>query len=164
MDNREKNWLEENAAVVGGVILLILFIIIIILLIVIYRSIFKQKVKPTMIFLFLSLNLQKSSQVFIGLWFSTLFQEKKKNRRCTGILPYTVGHGDIRRKSLYPTGVIFSPDLPPIDEEEASDTSIETEDEVVEEGSVQEYPKDLVKMWPNDLGKDIEVHFDNLLW
>lgn len=108
--------------------------------------------------------MKESSHVFIWLWLSTLFQEKKKNRRCTGILPYTVGHGDIRRKSLYQTGVIFSPDLPPIDEEEASDTSIETEDEVVEESCVQEYPKDLVQMWPNDLGKDIEVHFDNSIW
>ena len=32
---------------------------------------------------------------------------------------------------------------------------------MVEESCVQEYPKDLVQMWPNDLGKDIEVHFDN---
>ena len=59
--------------------------------------------------------------------------------------------------------MIFSPDLPPIDEEEVSDSSIETEDEVVEEGYVHECPKDLVQMWPKDLEHDIEVHLNNLV-
>ena len=83
-----------------------------------------------------------------------MIKEKKQNRRSRGSLPYSVGHGDVRRKSFAPFAPpkIFSPDLPPIDEEEASDSSIETEDEEVEERCGQDCIVD-------DLNRDVEVFF-----
>ena len=79
-----------------------------------------------------------------------LIKEKKQNRRSRGSLPYSVGQGDVRRKSFAPTGIIFSPDLPPIDEEEASDTSMETEEEDDEENCGQDCIVDV-------LDQDVEV-------
>ena len=55
-------------------------------------------------------------------------------------------------------GVIFKPDLPPIDEEELSDSSMDTEDEDMEDGYV-------IETFSNDIQRDIEVciiHF--MLW
>ena len=63
----------------------------------------------------------------------TFKKEKKKNGRSGGVLPYAAGYGDVRRKSFAGPGMIFSPDLPPIDEEEATDSSIETEDDDIED-------------------------------
>ena len=109
MDNTEKNWLEENAAVVGGVILLILFIIIIILLIVIYRSIFKQKVKPTMIFLFLSLIFEcKKAHKFSLDYDSVLyFRKRKRTEDVLVFYPIQLVMG-ISEEKVYILRVLFS--------------------------------------------------------
>ena len=76
-------------------------------------------------------------------------KEKKKNGRSSGVLPYAGGYGDVRRKSFAGPGMIFSPDLPPIDEEEATDTSIETDDDDIEDCCGNEFNVD----------QDIEVRF-----
>ena len=47
-------------------------------------------------------------------------------------------------------GVIFKPDLPPIDEEELSDSSMDTEDEDIEDSYV-------IETFSNDIHRDIEV-------
>ena len=47
-------------------------------------------------------------------------------------------------------GVIFKPDLPPIDEEELSDSSMDTEDEDIDDSYV-------IEAFSNDIQRDIEV-------
>ena len=55
-------------------------------------------------------------------------------------------------------GVIFKPDLPPIDEEELSDSSMDTEDEDIEDSYV-------IETFSNDIQRDIEVFIIALiLW
>ena len=106
MDNTEKNWLEENAAVVGGVILLILFIIIIILLIVIYRSIFKQKVKPNMIFLFF-LSFKKAHKFSLDYDSVLYFRKRKRTEDVLVFYPIQLVMG-ISEEKVYILRVLFS--------------------------------------------------------
>ena len=55
-------------------------------------------------------------------------------------------------------GVIFKPDLPPIDEEELSDSSMDTEDEDIDDSYV-------IEAFSNDIQRDIEVSIIALiLW
>ena len=75
---------------------------------------------------------------------------KKQRKLPSADLMQTYGVSGIRRKSLAThNSIIFIPDLPPIDEEE-SDSSMETEDEDVEENCGVGSSK-------NNIDRDIEV-------
>ena len=81
---------------------------------------------------------------------------KEKSRNPAHFNPY--GGNGVRRMSFPHNGVIFKPDLPPIDEEELSDSSMDTEDEDMEDGYA-------IETFSNDIQRDIEVciiHF--MLW
>ena len=52
--------------------------------------------------------------------------------------------------SFATNGVTFKPDLPPIDEEELSESSLDTEDEDMEDCYV-------IETFSNDIQRDIEV-------
>ena len=133
MDHQEKSWLEENAAAVGGGILVVLVVIIILLLIVIYRSIFLKKVCVINLLYYYNILFKTLKNMQLSILYFIFKKEKRKNGRSGGVLPYAAGYGDVRRKSFAGPGMIFSPDLPPIDEEEATDSSIETEDDDIED-------------------------------
>ena len=81
---------------------------------------------------------------------------KEKSRNPAHFNPY--GGNGVRRMSFPHNGVIFKPDLPPIDEEELSDSSMDTEDEDIDDSYV-------IEAFSNDIQRDIEVsiiHF--MLW
>ena len=81
---------------------------------------------------------------------------KEKSRNQAHLNPY--GCDGARRMSFAHNGVIFKPDLPPIDEEELSDSSMDTEDEDIEDSYV-------IETFSNDIQRDIEVSIIALiLW
>ena len=73
---------------------------------------------------------------------------KEKSRNQAHLNPY--GCNGARRMSFAHNGVIFKPDLPPIDEEELSDSSMDTEDEDIDDSYV-------IEAFSNDIQRDIEV-------